>query len=116
MKVIYVAGPYTAYTHYGIQINIARAAETAVKCWKKGWAVVCPHLNVANFHIYYGKGFTESDIVEGCLELLERCDAVVMLPGWERSEGSKKEHEAAKKLGLLIFYGLDAVPRFNGGR
>lgn len=116
MKVIYVAGPYTADSHYKIQANIATAAETAVKCWKKGWAVVCPHLNTTNFQTYYDDKFDWHTIMDGDLELLRRCDAIVMITGWENSKGSRVEHEFAKDLGLPIFYGHDAVPWLNSGR
>ena len=116
MKVIYVAGPYRADSHYGIQINIAAAAETAIRCWKKGWVAICSHLNVAHFYTYFDDRFGEAQIMGGDLELLSRCDAIVMIPGWEQSEGAKMEHDEAKKLGKQIFYGHDDVPWLNCGR
>lgn len=38
------------------------------------------------------------------LMLLETCDAIYMLKGWEDSPGANREHDRAKKLGLEIMY------------
>ena len=116
MKVIYVAGPYVADSFHDIQINIATASKTALKCWRKGWAVICPHANTAYFHTYFDDDYSAPQIMNHDLELLRRCDAIVMLPGWENSKGSRVEHELAKELGKQVFYGHDAVPYLNCGR
>jgi hypothetical protein len=34
--------------------------------------------------------------------MLECCDAIYMLKGWENSEGAKEEYVYANKLGLKI--------------
>ena len=47
MKLAYIIGPYRADTIYQIKKNIEKAEETALKYWKKGYAVICPHLNTA---------------------------------------------------------------------
>jgi hypothetical protein len=36
-----------------------------------------------------------------------RCDAVIMLPGWKDSKGSKLEHELAEKYQIPIYYWPD---------
>jgi len=42
--VLYLAGPFGAPDPiHGIQRNILDASEIALKAWKKGWAVICPH-------------------------------------------------------------------------
>lgn len=38
------------------------------------------------------------------MELLKRCDAIVMHPNWIHSKGSKREHQYAKDSGMPIFY------------
>ena len=40
----------------------------------------------------------------GDLELIRRSDIVVMLEGWEKSEGARAEHEEANSQGLKIIY------------
>lgn len=36
-------------------------------------------------------------------ELLRRCDGIVMLVGWEKSEGSVAEYEIAVQSGIDVF-------------
>lgn len=43
-------------------------------------------------------------ILNADLELLEGCDAVLFMPGWEDSKGCKKEYDKALRLGLKMFY------------
>lgn len=40
--------------------------------------------------------------MEGDLKLLERCNIMFLVPGWEKSEGTRKEVEYAKKQGIEI--------------
>lgn len=44
------------------------------------------------------------------MELLRRCDAVVLCPGYGRSTGTQDEIEEAKRRGLPIFSTVDALP------
>lgn len=37
------------------------------------------------------------------LQMLLKCSAVCMLPGWKRSRGARLEHHVAEELGLDIF-------------
>ena len=48
------------------------------------------------------KGLKIEDYVKIDNAMLECSDVIVLLPGWENSEGSRKEVELAKKLGKQI--------------
>jgi hypothetical protein len=99
VKVAYVAGKYRAPTVRGIVENIRRAEEVALWLWRNGWAVVCPHLNTALLD-----GACEDAVwLEGGLEILRRCDALVLVPGWESSEGTRAEYIAACDGDLLLY-------------
>lgn len=37
------------------------------------------------------------------LQMLLKCSAVCMLPGWKRSRGARLEHHVAEELGMDIF-------------
>ena len=43
-------------------------------------------------------------ILQADLELLEGCDGILMMPGWEESQGAQKEYDKALRLGLKMFY------------
>lgn len=98
MKVAYIAGPYRAGTPLDILKNIQRAGDVALKYWKAGYAVICPHKNTSLFD-----GQADDSVwLEGDLELLRRSDLVVMMAGWHDSAGARREHDLAKELGIEI--------------
>lgn len=99
MKVAFVSGPYRANTVSGIVHNIKRAEKVAVELWRMGYAVICPHKNSALFD-----GLCDDSVwLKGDLELLHRCDCVVLVPGWSRSKGSITERAEAIRLGIPVF-------------
>ncbi len=44
-----------------------------------------------------------------CLEALEFCDAIYMLPCYTDSKGAMIEHRTATKLGIQIYYELETI-------
>ena len=101
-RVVYVAGPYRNKTEEGKRENIWHAIRVAVRLWELGFFVVCPHTNTANFEFY--SSLPDERWLEGDLEILKRCDCVMMLKGWEESKGAMEEHKLAQRLNLEIFY------------
>jgi len=99
-KIIYIAGPYRAKTEWGLIENIRRAEKVAIECWKKGWVVICPHKNTAHF----GGILPDSVWLEGDMEILRRCDAICMVPGWEESVGAKEELIEAFGRGIEVYF------------
>ena len=102
MKVAYIAGPYRARTIFGRILNIYRARKVAINFWKKGYTVICPHMNSAFFD---GKALDKT-FLDGYLRLVEASDVLIMLPGWLNSSGSKAEHKLATSLKKEIIYQL----------
>ena len=101
MKVVYISGSYRSKSVNGIYENIQKARGEAIKYWRTGkYAVICPHMNTA-----FMDGARKDHIwLDGDLELLRHSDIIVMLKGWEKSEGAIMEHAEAQKLGLEIIY------------
>ena len=106
MRILYIAGPYRSTTEWGVEQNIAKAEAIALACWRKGWAVFCPHKNTAHF----GGAADDSIWLQGDLEFLIRSDALLAIPGWEKSEGAKREVAVAESIGIPVFTGAD-IPR-----
>ncbi len=102
MKVVYIAGPFRGPNAWEIEENIRRAERLALEVWRLGAAALCPHTNTRFF-----QGAAEDAVwLDGDIELLNRCDAVLLTPDWKLSSGARAEHDHAKGRGLPIFYFL----------
>lgn len=99
-NILYVSGPYTATDQNpSVEHNIQDAWRVAFKYWRLGYAVICPQANS-----YHMDAASYQDFIEGTMEMMERCDGVVMMKGWEKSNGARGEHARALELKLPIHY------------
>jgi len=99
MKVIYIAGPYRAPSEWQVVQNIRRAEALALAVWQMGAACICPHKNTA----LLGGAADDSVWLEGDLELLRRCDAVLCMPDWQASAGARGEVDLARRMNMPVF-------------
>ena len=105
MKVIYVAGPYRGPHAWAIEENIRRAERLALAVWHLGAAALCPHTNTRFF-----QGAAPDDLwLAGDLELLIRCDAVILTADWDRSVGAGIERAVAERRGIPVFESIEAL-------
>lgn len=102
MKLIYIAGPYTAKTDFQRLQNIQAAREANAIIWGNGAAAICPHMNTA--HLDGAPGTSNRTWLDGYLEILYRCDAVYFLEGWRRSNGCILELREALLQHKRTFY------------
>lgn len=108
MKVVYVAGPYRGPDNWTIENNIRRAEALSLDVWRAGAAAICPHANTRFF-----QGAAPDEVwLDGDLEILRRCDAILMTPDWERSAGARAEHQEAMVAGLAILYSIADLEEF----
>ena len=91
---LYLAGPYSPTETATTEENIQAARRVAVELWGAGYAVICPHLNTAGFEKDL-PDMAPQDFVDRDLEIVPRCDALVLFPGWRRSTGARRELEVA---------------------
>ena len=99
MKIIYIAGPYRAPTERGLEDNIRHAEEAAIRLWRLGWAVICPHKNSSHF----GGIIPDDNFIEGDIEILKRCDAIYLLSNWHYSTGARMERDIALEKGMAVY-------------
>lgn len=110
MNVAYVFGPYRASTIRGVIENIRAAEQVALALWRQGWAVICPHLNTFCFDgaISEDPAIDAHTWLRGDLEFIDRLrpghDALVSVPGWEASTGSRGERDAAINKGVSVYH------------
>lgn len=100
IPLVYIAGPYRAEHPYQIQQNINNAWNTGVEICKLGYYPVVPHLSTMHME---GLG-TPEFFIEATLEVMRRCDAVLVCPNFEKSKGTLGEIKEANKLGIPVFY------------
>lgn len=75
------------------------------RCGGLGAAALCPHTNTRFF-----QGAADDAVwLDGDLELLYRCDAILMTPDWRRSSGATAEHDFAVKHRKVVFYDMDTL-------
>lgn len=92
----FISGPYRAKTTNETRRNIRIAEEAAEEYWRKGYAVICPHLNSA----FFDGACDDERFLIGYEEMVPWADLVVLLPGWETSAGARREYERALSLGI----------------
>ena len=99
MKRVYVAGPIRASNAWEIEQNIRRAEGWALEIIKAGAAPHCPHTQDRHFiGVMPDEYFLKQD-----LAWLEVSDAIFMVSGWRRSEGSIGEYEFALEHNIPVF-------------
>ena len=99
MRLVYLAGPYRdARGEYFVGQNIRAAASIAIELWRLGYAVITPHLNTA----FFGGACPDEVWLEGDLVMMRRCDFVVLVPGWDKSSGTRAEVAEARRLGIPV--------------
>ena len=98
--IVYISGKYSG-TSDEISANIKLAREYSIKVWEYGFTALCPHLNTQNFEVDCNCVY--DDYIDGDLHLVDRCDGVLMLPGWKDSNGARIERSHALKMGFPVF-------------
>lgn len=100
---IYISHPYTGNE----EKNIADADKIAVMLAVKYPEIlfinpiaVMKHEGLAN-HTY-------RNIMVHCIELLSKCEAIIMTSGWEKSKGCMAEYKYARKEKITVFESIEA--------
>jgi hypothetical protein len=100
--VVYVAGPYTAKNDFDRLVNIENANKVTAELWAAGYYALCPHKITA----FFGGLCPEHVFIEGGLEFLRRSDKVVLIDGWESSNGTMGEIKEAMRLDIPVYEGV----------
>jgi hypothetical protein len=105
VKVVYIAGKFRGPNAWEVEKNIRKAEELAFAVAEAGAMPLCPHTNTRYFD-----GTLHAEFwLDGTLELLRRCDAVVFTADWRESAGARGEWDEARRLGLPRLYSIEEV-------
>lgn len=109
MKIVYVAGPYRGKTESDVVRNIRNAEAVAIRIWQAGHIALCPHKNTALFG-----GLCHDGVwLKGDLEMLKRCDELVLVDGWPGSPGTLQEVDIAVENNIPIFKSIGEWENMN---
>jgi len=109
MRIVYIAGKYRGENSWEVEQNIRVAETQALRIAGLGMMPLCPH----SMTRYFDGTLTAEFWLEGTLELLRRCDAVYLCPGWENSSGSVSERSEAVRLYTPVFEDLKELFLWN---
>ena len=121
---VYVATPISPNgTGRSVAENIKQASDIARELWAEGYSVICPALNTAfvgdklrPFDAKdFNSGIAPERFYEGDLEMVKRCDAVVLSPDWQHSVGATKEKVFAEDLHIPVYVYPDRPPVTHNG-
>jgi nucleoside 2-deoxyribosyltransferase len=113
MRLLYLAGPYSAPSAWLIEHNVRQAEAVALQVWARGYVALCPHTMTRFYH----GALPEAVWLAGDLEMLSRCDGVLLLKGWEQSRGAQAERDFALRVGIPVFLTLlDVETRWRNDR
>lgn len=100
MKIYYVSHPYTG--------NEVENVEDAMKVTNRlAQATGGAYLFINPLAVFgdMGETLTYDQILDQCLELLDRCDGVIFCNGWTRSRGCQAEMDKALQANKAIWFG-----------
>lgn len=100
MQVAYIAGPYRSGHGRTVLENCRAAEKVAIKWWRKGYAVICPHKNTEFFD-----GLAPDAVwLKGDIEILKRCDLIIMMENYGDSTGAKAELDFAQANNITVIF------------
>ena len=109
-KIIYLAGPLTDEDET-IQLNNIRfACDVAAELRGAGMIVISPH----EMGYHHPDSLDYEAWMDHGLQILSRCDEVMLLPGWEYSAGTQREISFAGAYGIPATKYLDWVKDYGG--
>jgi len=105
--IIYLAGPMRPKHDQTLEGNLRTAKAVALQLWSEGYAVICPHSNCDLPYADAVRLVPEEVWLKGDIEIISRCDAVVVLPDYQNSDGTMSEIKHALVKGIPVFYWPD---------
>lgn len=118
IALIYIAGPYRPANGRSIDENAQDAEAAACDLIRSGAPAlpIVPHSIGLRYSYLSPAGGDEGYWLPATLALMERCHAVLMLPGWRMSSGATGERARAIEIGLPVFESVEEVAAWAATR
>lgn len=116
MKRIYIAGKYDDRDIVSCLSNIRKGIEMASLLINEGHAVFCPFADFLYAFTENGPKLDKEKYQANSMAWVEVSDALLVLPGWETSGGTRREIERAKSLGIPVFFDVEELMAHTGRR
>lgn len=115
MKVVYIAGPYSAPTIIQALENIRRGRRMATKLILQKISPICPWLDSELFlQLREGETIDLETIQEISMSQLRKADAVLVLKGHEASKGTMAELKEAYARDIPVFFSFLDLLEWDG--
>lgn len=108
--IIYVAGPYRAPNVWEVEQNIRRAEMLAYEVWQvPGCVPLTPHL----LGRHLDKVVPDEIVLPAMMRLLDVCDGLILVSGWDLSAGTFEEVVHARSKNKPIFASIESLRAFQ---
>jgi hypothetical protein len=94
----FIASAYSGGSISEVEMNVSKARLVVVDVLRAGWVPVCPNVFWHPFSEFQDYEFW----LQAAISLMETCDVLILVPGWERSSGVRQEIERAKERDIPI--------------
>lgn len=100
LPLIYIAGKFRGPTPLDVRRNVEAARDLGFRVAQAGGYPVIPHTMTVDFD----KQLTDEFWLQGTMELLKRCDAIVLTANWMQSSGARAELVMAESLNMPSWF------------
>lgn len=97
MIVVYLAGALRGEHKVA---NMKKAEFWSEKLWRLGYAVYSPHMNSG----WLDTPETDPHVLKANIHLMKMCDIMVVMPNYEKSQGTLAEIDVCKLAGIPVVY------------
>ena len=107
---VYVAGKYNGPDVLAIATNIRKGNRLSADVMKAGMAPFCPWLD---FQLALTDDFTVEQFKACSMEWVKCADAMLLVEGWENSQGVADEIVVAHQFEVRIFHKLEDLVKWQ---
>jgi Domain of unknown function (DUF4406) len=92
--------------------NVKKGIRLTIELLRLGYAVYCPFTDLLYWFCLEGREEIPVEMIyKADLAMLERMDAMLLVPGWEHSTGVEGEVALANSLGIPVFKSVEKLAK-----